>query len=26
MAKNLGGEDLMEATASKRAKLTHGPH
>ncbi len=26
MAKNSGGEDLMEATASKRAKLTHGPH
>ncbi|DBA92787.1 TPA: hypothetical protein ACH3X1_002979 [Trebouxia sp. C0004] len=25
MAKNFGGEDLMEATASKRAKLTHGP-
>ena len=26
MAKNFGAEDLMDATASKRAKLTHGPH
>ena len=26
MAKNPGGEDLMEATASKRAKFTHSSH
>ncbi len=26
MAKTFGGEDPMEATASKRAKFTHGPH
>ncbi len=26
MAKTFGGEDLMEATASKRAKLTHSSH
>ena len=26
MAKTFSGEDLMEATASKRAKLTHSSH
>ncbi|KAA6427280.1 MAG: hypothetical protein FRX49_03037 [Trebouxia sp. A1-2] len=26
MAKNLDGEDILEATASKRAKFTHGRH